>query len=144
MERFSRIAHSADAETTSLDLAALTENMTAMSQRRVALSDCRLEVQLPDGTISVTANPLSLQCAMLSAIELMLEYQERDTLATIEVATQGNMAGITISGKARGSDNDSLSDQIAEVSAIMEVLQGTASASWETGILSLTLTLPIH
>ena len=142
MERLSRVAHSADVQTTSFDLAALAENMTALSQRRVALSGCRLEVQLPDGTISVTANPLSLQCAMLSAIELMLDYQEKDTLATIQVSTQGSMARIMISGKARGSDN--LSERIAEVSAIMDVFQGTANVSWETGILLLTLTLPIH
>ena len=141
MERFSRFAHSADVQTTSFDLAALAENMTALSQRRVALRGCRLQAQLPDGTISVRANPLSLQCAMLSAIELMLECQERDTLATIEVSAQGSMARITISGRARGSDN--LSDRIAEVAAIMNVLEGTANASLETGILMLTLALPI-
>jgi C4-dicarboxylate-specific signal transduction histidine kinase len=142
MERFSRVVHAADEQTTSFDLAALTENVAALSRRRAAQSGCRLEVRLPHGKLSVRANPLNLQCVLLSAIELILECRERDTPATIEVSAQGSVAGITISGRARESGN--LPDRIAEISAVMDLMQGTAKASWEAGILVLTLGLPIH
>lgn len=147
MERFSRFAHAADAETASFDLTALTENVTALAQRHVALAGCGLEADLPDEAIPVRANPFSLQRAVFATIELVLESLEKGASVTIRLVGQGPTALISVSGSATsggGGGDDELSDRISQLSAVMNELKGSIETSRENGILSLILTIPIQ
>ena len=143
MERFSRFAHAADEQAASCDLAAIVGNVVALAQRRAALAGCKLEVQLPDQMIPVAANPFVMQQAVFSAIELMLEFQEVDAVATITVLAEASTAAITISGNAP-VDGSGLPDQLSQLTVIMKELQGSVDAYRAEGVLSLALTVPIQ
>lgn len=141
--RFSRFAHATDEQTASFDLTALTGNMAALAQRHVTLAGCRLEAELPDEAIPVRANPFSLQHAVFSAIQVILESLEKGELLAIKLVTQGPTAVISVSGSAAASGGGQLSDRISQLSAVMNELEGSIEESWTDGILSLLLTIPI-
>ena len=143
MERFSRFAHAADEQPASCDLTVLAGNVAALAQRRVALAGCRLEVQLPDHMLPVAANPFTLQQAVFSAIELMLEFQETGELTTIKVVAEASAAVITISGNAPVTETR-LSDRISQLTIIMKELHGSVNAYRAERVLSLALTVPIQ
>jgi C4-dicarboxylate-specific signal transduction histidine kinase len=85
MARFSRFAHAADEPTAGCDLAAVGRNTAALLQRRVALTGCRLEMEIPDETVDVGASPFSVQHALFSALEVVLESVESGAAAAIKV-----------------------------------------------------------
>jgi signal transduction histidine kinase len=143
MGRFSRFAHATDEQTASFDLNALTGNMAALAQRHVTLAGCRLEAELPDEAIPVRANPFSLQRAVFSAIEVILESLEKGELITMKLVTQGPAAVISVSGSAAAGGGGQLSDRMSQLSAVMNELEGSVEKSWTDGILSLLLTIPI-
>jgi len=140
MERFSRFAHAADEEAASSDMTAITETVAAMAQRHVVLAGCRLEADLPDEAIHVTANPFSLQHAVFSAIELILDSLENGQVVTIKLAGRGAAAVMSVSGSVTGGGE--LSGRISRLSAVINELEGSVETSRENGVLSLTLTIP--
>ncbi|MHC4177935.1 MAG: sensor histidine kinase [Planctomycetota bacterium] len=142
MERFSRFAHATDERTASFDLTALTGNLAALAQRHVTRAGCRLEAKLPDEAIPVRANSFSLQRAVFSAIELILEFLERGEPVTMKLVTQGPTAVISLSGSAAGGGE--LSGRISRLSAVMNELKGGVETSSAGGALSLNLTVPIQ
>jgi len=143
MEWFSRFAHAADEadeEAASSDLTAITETMAALAERHVVLAGCKLEADLPDEAIRVKANPFSLQHAVFSAIELILESLENGQVVTIKLAGRGATAVMSVSGSAAGAGE--LSGRISRLSAVINELEGSVETSWEEGVLSLILTVP--
>ena len=140
MERFSRFAHAADRRTASCDLTALAGNMAALAQRQVTLAGCRLEVELPDEAMPVRANPFSLQHAVFSAIEIVLESEGNGELITVKLAAQGNSAVMTIS--RGGADPGQLSDRVSQLSAGLSELGASVETSREDEVLSLILSVP--
>ncbi len=140
MERFSRFAHAAFEETASSDLTALTKTVAALAERHVVLAGCTLEADLPDRAIHVKANPFSLQHAVFSAIELLLEFMENGPVLTVKLAGQGATAVISVSGSAANAGE--LSARISRLSAVIDELDGSVETSWEDGVLSLILTIP--
>lgn len=140
MERFSRFAHAADEEAASSDLRAITETVAALAQRHVILAGCKLEADLPEEAIHVKANPFSLQHAVFSAIELILEVLESGQVVTIKLADRGATAVMSVSGAADGAGE--LSGRISRLSAVMNELEGSVETSREGGVLSLILTIP--
>ncbi len=141
MERFSRFAHAADEEAASSDLTAITETVAALAERHVVLAGCKLEADLPDEAIHVKANPFVLQHAVFSAIELILESLESGQVVTIKLASRGATAVLSVSGSATGAGE--LSGRISRLSAVINELEGSVETSWEDGVLSLILTIPI-
>lgn len=142
MQRFSRFAHAADEHTASFDLTALAGNMTALARRHVTLSGCRLEAELPQEPIPLRASPFSLQYAVFSAIQLILEFLQKGELATISLVNQGPTAVISISGSAAGGNGSSA--KTSQLSAVMNDLKGSMETSWADGILTVSLTVPIE
>ncbi|MBW2000159.1 MAG: hypothetical protein JRJ29_19645 [Deltaproteobacteria bacterium] len=140
MERFSRFVHAADEEAASSDLTAITETVAALAERHVVLAGCKLEADLPDEAIHVKANPFSLQHAVFSAIELILESLENGQVVAIKLAGRGATAVMSVSGSAAGAGE--LSGRISRLSAVINELEGTVETSWEDGVLSLILTIP--
>ncbi|MFH1921011.1 MAG: hypothetical protein ABIP48_14170 [Planctomycetota bacterium] len=140
LEWFSRFAHAADEEAASSDLTAITETMAALAERHVVLAGCKLEADLPDEAIRVKANPFSLQHAVFSAIELILESLENGQVVTIKLAGRGATAVMSVSGSAAGAGE--LSGRISRLSAVINELEGSVETSWEDGVLSLILTVP--
>ena len=140
MERFSRFAHAAFEEAASSDLTALTKTVAALAERHVVLACCTLETDIPDKPIPVKANPFSLQHAVFSAIELILESLEDGQVLTIKLAGRGATAVIAVSGNA--ADTGELSGRISRLSAVISELEGSVETSWEDGVLTLTLTIP--
>ena len=140
MERFSRFAHAADEEGASSDLTAITETVAALAERHVILAGCKLEADLPDEAIHVKANPFSLQHAVFSAIELILESLENGQVVAIKLAGRGATAVMSVSGSAAGAGE--LSGRISRLSAVISELEGSVETSWEDGVLSLILTIP--
>ncbi len=140
MERFSRFAHAADEEAASSDLTAITETVAALAQPHVVLAGCKLEADLPNKAIHVKANPFSLQHAVFSAIELILESLENGQVVTIKLAGRGAAAVMSVSGSAAGAGE--LSGRISRLSAVINELEGSVETSWEDGVLSLILTIP--
>jgi light-regulated signal transduction histidine kinase (bacteriophytochrome) len=140
MEWFSRFAHAADEEAASSDLTAITETMAALAERHVVLAGCKLEADLPDKAILVKANPFSLQHAVFSAIELILETLENGRVVAIKLAGRGATAAMSVSGGATSAGE--WSDQISRLSARMNELEGSVETSWEDGVLTLILTVP--
>ena len=140
MERFSRFAHAADEEAASSDLTAITETMAALAERHVVLAGGKLEVDLPDEAIHVKAKPFSLQHAVFSAIELILESLENGQVVTIKLAGRGATAVMSVSGSAAGAGE--LSGRISRLSAVINELEGSVETSWKDGVLSLILTVP--
>ena len=144
MERFSRFAHAADEEAASSDLRAITETMAALAQRHVVLAGCKLQADLPDEAIHVKANPFILQHAVFSAIELILESLESGQVVTIKLAGRGAAAVMSVSGSAAGAGGaGELSGRISRLSAVINELEGSVETSWEDGVLSLILTIPV-
>ena len=142
MERFSRFAHATDDRRTSFDLTELTRNMAAMAQRRVALAGCRLEAELPHEPTPVTSNPFSLQHAIFSAIQVVLDSPERGELVTINLGSKGSTAVISIANAATGGAE--LCSPPAQLSLAMKQLGGTVETSFEDGMLSLRLAVPLR
>ena len=140
MERFSRFAHAAFEEAASSDLTALTKTVAALAERHVVLACCTLETDIPDKPIPVKANPFSLQHAVFSAIELILESLEDGQVLTIKLAGRGATAVIAVSGNA--ADTGELSGRMSRLSAVISELEGSVETSWEDGVLTLTLTIP--
>jgi len=141
MERFSRFAHATDEPATSCDLTALVENTAALAQRRVALAGCRLQVQLPDRSLPVKADPSILQQAVFSAIELMLQLQEADASLTVKIVAETPAAVITISGPDAVAGSQ-WSEQLSGLQAMMKDLQGSIEAERTSGTCLLTLKVP--
>ena len=142
MERFSRFAHATDEPTASCDLTSLMENMAALAQRHVTLAGCRLEAELPEKPIPVRTNPLSLQRALFSAVQLILEPLEKGESVTMKLLAQGASAVISVSAAvAAGSD---FSGRISQLSAVVNELKGSVETSSADGVLSLVLTVPIE
>jgi signal transduction histidine kinase len=142
MERFSRFAHATDEQTASFDLTELTRNMAALAERHVTLAGCRLETDLPESAMSVRSEPFSLQHAVFSAIQLILEFLEKGALVTLRLVVQGRTAMIFISGTAASAGGDQLSGRISQLSAAMNELKGSIETSCSEGTISLILTLP--
>ncbi len=140
MERFSRFAHSTDHETTAFDLAAVTENMTALTKRRASNAGCRLESESPSGAIPVTANPLRVQLAMYSGIGLILQRAQRDAQITIRPWINGSSAVISITAATEAGVD--LSAGISEVSAVVADLNGTIETTREGDLISLNIIFP--
>jgi len=144
MERFSRFAHATDEKTASFDLTALTANMAALAERPAKLAGCRLETELPAKTIPVRANPFSLQYAVFSGIQLIIESLESGPLATIELATRGPAAVISISASTAAGGGGGFSGDISQLAAVMNELKGTIETSCADRAISLILTIPIQ
>jgi signal transduction histidine kinase len=141
MERFSRFAHAADEPKISFDLTAAMENMAALAQRRVTRAGCGLETELPHQAIPVSSSPFSLQRAVFSALQLILDSPEKGDLVRIQLARQGLTAVISISGNV--ADGGELPDGVSRLSDVMNELTGTVETSRADGILSFRLTIPI-
>jgi len=140
MERFSRFAHAADEEAASSDMTAITETVAVLAERHVVLAGCTLEADLPDEAIRVTANPFSLQHAVFSAIELILESLENGQVVTVKLVSRGATAVMSVSGSVAAGDE--LSGRISRLSAVINELEGSVETSREHGVLSLILTIP--
>jgi light-regulated signal transduction histidine kinase (bacteriophytochrome) len=140
MEWFSRFAHAADEEAASSNLTAIAETMAALAERHVVLAGCKLEADLPDEPIHVKANPFSLQHAVFSAIELILESLEDGRVVAIKLVGRGAAAVMSVSGGAAGAGE--LPDHISRLSARMNELEGSVETSREDGVLTLILTVP--
>jgi signal transduction histidine kinase len=142
MERFSRFAHAADEQTASFDLAALTGNTAALAQRSVKLARCTLNLDLPEEPIPVRSNPLSLQHAVFSGIQLILESAGEGEAVAISVARRAPAAVISIAGRAAG-DGPPPSDRIDSMSHRMKELNGSVETSSDQGTLTVMLAIPI-
>jgi light-regulated signal transduction histidine kinase (bacteriophytochrome) len=141
MQRFSCFAHAADENLASSDAREVTETVFALAERRVAMAGCKLEADLPENALHVTANPFVLQHALFSAIELILEFLENGCVVTIELAGQGATAVVSVSGNAADRGNE-LPGRISSLSAMIDELNGRVETSSEDGVLSLVLTVP--
>ncbi|MHC4128881.1 MAG: sensor histidine kinase [Planctomycetota bacterium] len=142
MERFSQFAHAADEQTASFDLTALTSNTAALAQRSVKLARCTLDLDLPQEPIPVRSNPLSLQHAVFSGIQLILESAGEGEAVAIRVARRAPAAVISIAGRAP-ADGPPPSDRIDPLSRRMKELNGSVETSSDQGTLSVKLTIPI-
>jgi C4-dicarboxylate-specific signal transduction histidine kinase len=143
MERFSRFAHATDEQTASFDLADLTKNTAALVHRPVTQAGCTLEADLPDEPIPVRSSPFSLQFAVFSGIQLILESVSKGESITIRVARQASVAVISFAGRAV-ADGAQTSGRIAQLSRRMKELDGSVETSSDQGMLSVNLTIPIH
>lgn len=141
MERFSRFAHAADGQTSGFDLAALVENLAALLQGRVSLAGCRLEAELPAQSLPVRGDPFALQHLVFLSIQWVLDSLEKGESVRVKLLPQGPAAVICVSGPAAGGGADRVRQQVA---AAAGGCQGTIETAWANGILSLTITLPIH
>jgi light-regulated signal transduction histidine kinase (bacteriophytochrome) len=142
MQRFSRFAHAADEEANAADLREVTETVAALAQRRVAMAGCKLETELPDDAIHVTANPFVIQRALFSAIELILEFLENGRVVTIKLAGRGATAVVSVFGNTAGA-GDELPGRIASLSDVIGKLKGSVETSAENGVLELIITIPV-
>ena len=106
-----------------------------------ARAGCGLETELPQQAIPVSSNPFSLQHAVFSALQLILDSPEKGDLVRIQLVSQGPTAVISISGNVAGGGE--LSDRVARLSDVMNELAGSIETSWADGVLSLILTIPI-
>ena len=141
MERFSRFAHATERPTASFDLAALAGNTAALAERQIKRGNCDLAVAVPDEPVLVATNPFSLQRAIFSAIQLVLESLEKGQSLTVTVAARGPVAAICVSGRAAAGAGG-LSDRTSELAAAMDELKGDVETSGADGVLSVTLTVP--
>jgi signal transduction histidine kinase len=142
MERFSRFAHAADERIVSFDLAALTGNTAALAQRSVKLARCTLDLQVPDEPIPVRSNPLSLQHAVFSGIQLILEAAAEGEAVTVSVARRAPVAVISIAGRA-AAGGPPPSDRIDRLLRRMQELDGSIEVGSDQGSPSVRLTIPI-
>jgi nitrogen fixation/metabolism regulation signal transduction histidine kinase len=142
MQRFSRFAHAADEQPASSDLTAIAETVAALAERHVALAGCRLQTDLPDESIHVNANPFSLQHALFSAIELILESVDDGRAVTIKLASRGTAAMMSVSGDAASAGE--LSGRLSRLSAATSQMAGSVETAWDDGVLSVILTFPAN
>ena len=142
MERFSRFVHTVDRPATTCDLTAITENVAAVTQRRVRLAGRELEVELPDRAVPVEADPAGMQRAIFSAILLMLKLQKNRRPITLKVTAGTSTAAVVVSGNA--DDDCELPAKTVQLAAMMSELQGNIETSWAEGVLELTLSVPIQ
>jgi signal transduction histidine kinase len=140
MERFSRFAHATDERTASFDLTSLAANTAALAQRRVKLSGCMLQAELPRAAIPVRSSPFSVQHAVFAAIELLVEVLGEGSQVTMKLAGEGTTAVICLSAGAAGGDK--LLGRISQLSALMSGLEGDVATSSADGTVSLTLSIP--
>jgi signal transduction histidine kinase len=143
MERFSQFAHAADERTASFDLTALTRNTAALAQRSVKLARCTLDLDLPDEPIPVRSSPLSLQHAIFSGIQLILEAAGDGEAVTISVARRAPAAVVSIAGRAK-TDGPQVSARLDPMSHRMNELNGSVETSSDQGTLAVELTIPIE
>jgi len=140
MERLSRFSHAADEPIASFDLTVLTGNMVDLAKRHAAMAGCKLEAALPDQAVWVKASPFSMQYAIFSVIQLLLDALEKGGLITVSLVTQGSAAVISASSEAAAGE---LSIQTSGLSFVMAEMDGTVEAASANGSVSVILTLPI-
>ncbi len=141
MERFSRFAHAADEPAASFDLAALTENVVALAQRRVALVGCSLEAELPDKPIPLRGEPFTVQRVLFTCIQQVVESAAKGETVRVALVPQGATALLSVSGAAAGE----LAGGVPrELSATVGQWNGTVETTGANGILSLKVTIPIQ
>lgn len=145
MERFSRFAHATDEPIASFDLAALAGNMALLAGRQAAMAGCKLEVELPDKPIPVRTRSFSLQRAVFSALQVILDSPEKGELIRLAVVAQGGEAVISFSASVAGDDADGeLAGRISRLEGIAAELNGTVETTCREGNLSITLAVPIQ
>ena len=143
MERFSRFAHAADEQRTSVDLTALVEDVTVLVQRHVRHLGGSLATALPDGPFPITTHPFSLQYALFGCLQMVWQCADKSRPVSVELSNQERSAVLTVSGAAvPGSDG--LSYRISELSVVVNELEASVDTSSEDGVLSLILTLPVQ
>ena len=141
MERFSQLAHAADDRTEACDLAAVTKNVAALARRRVAMTGCGIETDLPAQAVPVRAHPFVTQHLVFAALELMLDSVEQGACVRIALAVEGPAAVIRMSGSA--ADAADLSGRTSQLADAMEELQGSVETARTDGALELTVTVPL-
>ena len=120
------------------DQLALAESGKALDYEKLKKLSARITRQVTRGT--QTMERFSLQRAVFSAIELILESLENGQVVAIKLAGRGATAVMSVSGSAAGAGE--LSGRISRLSAVINELEGSVETSWEDGVLSLTLTIP--
>ncbi len=140
MERFSRFAHAADEPTATFDLTVLTDSTVSLTQRHFARSGGMVHAELPDEEIAVTSSPFTVQHALFSAIQAVLESMESEGLVMVELADRGSEAAITVFGNTPAIR--ALHDRIAPLSAAVDELNGRVEETSTEERPALILVLP--
>ena len=135
IKRLNRFAHSVDQEITAINLTALLDDITGLTQRSMNAKGSRLETAFPDEFLTLHGNPFLLQQAISLCMDIAMAPLEKGDTMSVSYERLGDGAQIRIQSPrwTAGDDGDTRQTLLATIMNELRAKLETDGDEGETG-----------